>query len=693
MILLAVLVLAGSAQALAQQPAQPRVPNTSLQYGFTMALLGNNTVVRGMGFQWVSYTLGWDSAEPSQGVYDWGNADNIANGARNAGINVLIRVSRSPAWARDSSCAAVDTCPPADPRTFGDFMGALAAHVRGLISPYRVAYEIWNEPNVSDEWGGLCPDPVAYASLVRATYPRVKANDPNATVVAGAVTTVGEVTGATCHLDDILFLQQFYATGVAPYFDVLSDHPYGFVSPPEADPNTTQPPLVFRRAERHRQIMVDNGDSAKQMWATELGWALDPATVGLSCARPDWYFIFNPQQQADYLYRAYQWARSYWPWMGAMFTFNFDFSEAPWYDTCHPFRFWSVKGRPAQTALASLAQNPPPTWTPVVDNPPRFLAERYSSLNFSRAGGTLTVDADVADQDSTAVSSLSISVRYPDGSTQNFPMTLVSGSSQSGTWRTTFTIPPNDTAGTQIYTITPSALEEPPESRTTTGPPQQITVTSTRFWDVPADYWAYQYIDYLANAGIISGYSDNSFRPGNNATRGQFSKMIVLGMGWPIDTTGGPHFSDVSPGSAFYAYVETAYNRGVISGYADSTFRPNNSITRGQISKIIVRAEGWQIDTSGGPHFRDVPPSNPFYAEIETAYHHDIISGYADGTFKWGNNATRAQLSKMLYLSLTGSDITPTITVTPTRTPVPTGTTITNRKVPPPGTPSAPADH
>src|SRR5690349_21907642 len=81
---LALVLLAGSAQALAQQPAQPRVPNTSLQYGFTMALLGNNTVVRGMGFQWVSYTLGWDSAEPSQGVYDWGNADNIANGARNA---------------------------------------------------------------------------------------------------------------------------------------------------------------------------------------------------------------------------------------------------------------------------------------------------------------------------------------------------------------------------------------------------------------------------------------------------------------------------------------------------------------------------------------------------------------------------------------------------------------------------------
>jgi hypothetical protein len=658
--------MAGSSEALAQKSGSTSIPWTPLQYGFTMALLGNNSQVRSMGFQWVSYTVGWDSAEPSPGVYDWGNADNIANAARNAGINVMIRVSRSPQWARDPSCSTSDTCPPADPRTFGDFMGALADHVSAIIYPYKVAYEIWNEPNVSGEWGGLCPNPEFYGSMVRAAYPRIKANAPNAIVVAGAVTTVGEVPTNECHLDDILFLQRFYATGVAPYFDVLSDHPYGFISAPEADPTTVQPPLVFRRAERHRQIMVDNGDSGKQMWATELGWALDPALSGSSCPRPDWYFIFSPQQQADYLYRAYQWARSYWPWMGAMFTFNFDFSEASWYDQCHPFRFWSVKGRPAQSALASLAQNPPPTWTPVVDNPPVFNAVRYNTVTFSRAGGDLTVDADVSDQDTTDVASVTAAVRFPGGSTQDYPMTLVAGTTRSGTWRVTIPIPSNSTGGNVVYTVTPWAQEAAPRSRVTNGPSQNITVTNTRFLDVPADYWAFQFIDYLAGAGIISGYSDNTFRPANNATRGQFSKMIVLSKGWAIDTTGGPHFTDVLPGSAFYEYVETAYNHGVISGYADATFRPNNSITRGQISKIIVLAEGWAIDTTGGPHFTDVPPTNAFYREIETAFHHGIVSGYADNTFRWGNNATRAQLSKMLYLALTGTEVTATSTETPT---------------------------
>ena len=382
-------------------------------------------------------------------------------------------------------------------------MGALAAHVQPLIYPQRVAYEIWNEPNTSDEWGGLCPDPERYATLVRTTYPRVKANDPNATVVAGALTTVGEVTltPASCHLDDITYLQRFYATGVAPYFDVLSDHPYGFVSPPEADPLTTQPPLVFRRAERHRQVMVAAGDVNKQIWATEMGWAIDPATEGSSCPRPDWYFIFNPDQQADYLVRAYQWARSYWPWMGAIFTFNFDFNEASWYDQCHPFRFWSVKGRPAQGALASLGQNPPPTWTPAVDNPPVFNAVRYSTTSLTRIGGNVTVDADVSDPDLTPVSSVYAVVQYPDNSQQQYTMTLVAGTTRSGTWRATFAIPPNISGVNEIYTIRPSALESPPASRTTSGPAQQLTVSNTRFTDVPTDYWAYGYIDYLANIG------------------------------------------------------------------------------------------------------------------------------------------------------------------------------------------------
>ena len=63
----------------------------------------------------------------------------------------------------------------------------------------------------------------------------------------------------------------------------------------------------------------------------------------------------------------------------------------------------------------------------------------------------------------------------------------------------------------------------------------------------------------------------------------------------------------------------------------------------------MVLAEGWVLDTAGGPHFGDVAADNPFYGFIETAYNRDIISGYADGTFRPGNNATRGQICKIVY--------------------------------------------
>jgi len=176
---------------------------------------------------------------------------------------------------------------------------------------------------------------------------------------------------------------------------------------------------------------------------------------------------------------------------------------------------------------------------------------------------------------------------------------------------------------------------------------------SLSFSDVQTTDYFYTPVIYLACHGAISGYADGTFRPYNNTTRGQLSKIIVGAKGWAIDTTGGLHFSDVDASNPFYNFIETAYNHGVISGYGDGTFRWGANVTRGQLSKIIVSAQGWAINTTGGPHFSDVDTSNPFYNFIETAYNRSIISGYGDGTFRWGNDATRGQISKIVYLAVT----------------------------------------
>ncbi len=155
----------------------------------------------------------------------------------------------------------------------------------------------------------------------------------------------------------------------------------------------------------------------------------------------------------------------------------------------------------------------------------------------------------------------------------------------------------------------------------------------------------------MACQNIMTGYPDGTFHPGANTTRGQSAKVMVLTEQWNIDVTGGPHFSDVIPGSVFYDYVETAYNHHLVQGYPDGKFRVNNNVTRGQFCKMMVLAQGWAIDTSGGPHFSDTPPGNPFYQYIETAYHHAVIGGYPDGKFRPNNNSTRAQIAKIVYLA------------------------------------------
>ena len=187
---------------------------------------------------------------------------------------------------------------------------------------------------------------------------------------------------------------------------------------------------------------------------------------------------------------------------------------------------------------------------------------------------------------------------------------------------------------TPVVTVTPVATATP---------------CVMNFSDVTSTDYFYTPVRYLYCRGVISGYSDGTFRPGNLTTRAQLTKIIVLAMSWPIQCPSTAHFTDVAAGNPFFCFVETSYAHGIISGYSDGTFRPDNNVTRGQLCKVVVAAAGWPLDTSGGPHFTDVLPGSPFYAYVETAYTHGIISGYDDHTFRPSNGATRGQISLIVY--------------------------------------------
>ena len=182
------------------------------------------------------------------------------------------------------------------------------------------------------------------------------------------------------------------------------------------------------------------------------------------------------------------------------------------------------------------------------------------------------------------------------------------------------------------------------------------------FSDVhPTDYF-YDAVRYLYCDGAISGYGDNTFRPYNLTTRGQICKIVVLAEGWPLYCPPEPTFNDVPVGHPFYCYVETAAQHGIISGYSCGAgclyFRPGNPVTRAQLTKIVVLAEGWTLQLPPRPTFVDVPSTDPFYLYIETAYYHSIISGYTCGTgcleFRPDGSATRGQICKIVYNAISG---------------------------------------
>jgi len=232
--------------------------------------------------------------------------------------------------------------------------------------------------------------------------------------------------------------------------------------------------------------------------------------------------------------------------------------------------------------------------------------------------------------------------------------------------RTVTQVPP-----TGIPPTAPSAVAtSPTATRTGVGTATPCTVQFSDMTD-PAAYY-YQGVYALACRGVISGYSDGTFRPFNQATRAQMIKIVTLAFAIPpVTPPAGGTFADVDSGNVFYGLIETGAARGIVSGYGcggvnpqtgaaepcDSAhrpyFRPSNSVTRGQLAKIVVIGAGWIVITPSTPSFTDVAPSNVFYPFIATAVCHGAVGGYNDGTFRPHTFAFRSQIAKIVYLAVT----------------------------------------
>ncbi|MGD2176573.1 MAG: beta-galactosidase [Anaerolineae bacterium] len=273
-------------------------------------------MARKMGTPWIVEYFPWPYTEPQEGAFTWSHSDAVIKYAENQGLTVVARLGWVPAWARPGGSEDRDgretTLTYLDAEHYDEFADFAARFVTRYLGQVDHVI-VWNEPNLSFEWGYRPVDPEGYTALLREVTPRVRAANPNAVVLAGALAPTLESEGSGAGMSDLAYLDRMYAAGAAPYFDALAAHAYGHTSPPDEAPASDA--INFRRVELLREVMDAHGDATKPIYITEAGWN----------DHPRWTGGVSPAQRIEYTIGAYDWARQHWPWCKcvAMWAFRY----------------------------------------------------------------------------------------------------------------------------------------------------------------------------------------------------------------------------------------------------------------------------------------------------------------------------------------------------------------------------------
>lgn len=176
-----------------------------------------------------------------------------------------------------------------------------------------------------------------------------------------------------------------------------------------------------------------------------------------------------------------------------------------------------------------------------------------------------------------------------------------------------------------------------------------VLTKASGFTDLNPHADNYKPILEMYNRGYVSGYKDGTFRPNQSVTRGQAAKMLAQALNLNTTNPNNPRFSDIPPNHGFYRYIAALANAGIINGYSDQTFRPNEPITRNQMAKILTLGYKFQQSTKLTHDFRDVAESNPNRYYIQTLYDLGITKGTTQITYSPYGSVTRGQLATFIY--------------------------------------------
>lgn len=147
--------------------------------------------------------------------------------------------------------------------------------------------------------------------------------------------------------------------------------------------------------------------------------------------------------------------------------------------------------------------------------------------------------------------------------------------------------------------------------------------------------------------GANASYFETNFSPEKLITRATMADAV--GRAWQVPYQPAVDFKDVQPNYWAYPYIEGLFQKGWIKGFGDGTFRPEQTASRAEVAVLISRAASVAPYDNPTPSFRDVPKTYWAYKEIEGLKRAGMVSGYGDGTFRPDNKATRADLAVFVY--------------------------------------------
>lgn len=183
-----------------------------------------------------------------------------------------------------------------------------------------------------------------------------------------------------------------------------------------------------------------------------------------------------------------------------------------------------------------------------------------------------------------------------------------------------------------------------------------LPVFAQQFPDVPARHTNSKAINYLVDKGFIAGYPDGSFRPEQAVNRAEALKIFLQVAGIPTESAGA-NFGDVSDSDWFAPFVGAAVSRGIVAGYSDGSFKPGQTVNRAEALKMLLVAGGAKLDRAASyEQFADTPATEWFAAFTGYAHLFGLVDADSTGNAKPGELMTRGQIAELAYRFATRLD-------------------------------------